>query len=67
MRTLVPGVSNLVLMVASRRRGICIWLGFAVVLLLALFPPWIENIASSGEYGPARTLKLWHAATFAIR
>jgi hypothetical protein len=41
----------------SRRRGICVWLGFSVVLALTTFPPWIGYSA----YRPATRVRLWHA------
>jgi len=45
---------------ASRRRGTCIWLGFAMALALSFFPPWIETTTSPGRF-PAQRWKLWHA------
>jgi hypothetical protein len=30
--------------IISRKRGICIWLAFAVVLALTFFPPWVSTI-----------------------
>lgn len=39
------------------KRSICIWLGFAVVLGLTMFPPWIEH---QGERQVVNT-RLWHA------
>jgi hypothetical protein len=30
--------------IMSRKRGISIWLAFAVVLVLTFFPPWVETI-----------------------
>lgn len=46
--------------VASRRRGTCIWLGFAIVLLLTLFPPWVQVNTYGGRY-PTQRVELWHA------
>jgi hypothetical protein len=46
--------------IASRRRGTCIWLGFAVVLVLTLFPPWAQINTYGGRY-PTQRVKLWHA------
>jgi hypothetical protein len=51
-------------LLASRRRGTCIWLGFFVVLLLALFPPWVQ-IKTYGGRSPTQRVKLWHALSFA--
>ena len=48
---------------ASRRRGTCIWLGFLVVLLLTLFPPWVQIKTYGGRF-PSQRLKLWHAPIF---
>jgi hypothetical protein len=48
---------------ASRRRGTCIWLGFLVVLLLTLFPPWVQ-IKTYGGRIPTQRVKLWHAPIF---
>jgi hypothetical protein len=28
---------------ASRRRGICVWLGFLILAAVALFPPWQDT------------------------
>lgn len=47
---------------ASRRRGTCIWLGFAVVLVLALIPPWVQ-IDTYGRFHTQRK-RLWHAPIF---
>ena len=47
----------------AKRRGTCIWLGFAVILLLSLFPPWVEIETYGGLY-PSHRLKLWHAPLF---
>jgi hypothetical protein len=49
--------------VGSRRRGTCIWLGFLVVLLLTLFPPWVQIKTFSGRF-PTQHVKLWHAPIF---
>ena len=46
--------------VAVRRRGTCIWLAFAVVLILSLFPPWAQINTYGGRY-PAQRVELWHA------
>lgn len=48
---------------ASRRRGTCIWLGFLVVLLLTLFPPWVQIKTYGGRF-PTQRVKLWHAPIF---
>ncbi len=48
---------------ASRRRGTCIWLGFLVVLLLTLFPPWVQTKTYGGRF-PTQCVKLWHAPIF---
>jgi hypothetical protein len=42
------------------RRSLCIWLAFAVVFMLALFPPWKETVILPSGY-PPRHWKLWHA------
>ncbi len=49
--------------VASRRRGTCVWLGFLVVLLLTLFPPWVQIKTYGGRF-PTQHVKLWHAPIF---
>ena len=49
--------------VASRRRGTCIWLGFLVVLLLTLYPPWVQIRTYGGRF-PTQRVKLWHAPIF---
>jgi len=49
--------------VASRRRGTCIWLGFLVVLLLTLYPPWVQIKTYGGRF-PTQRVKLWHAPIF---
>lgn len=46
--------------IAARRRGTCIWLGFTIVLVLTLFPPWVQINTYGGRY-PAQRIKLWHA------
>ena len=48
---------------SSRRRGTCIWLGFAVLLMLALVPPWIRVITEPHGLPDQRT-RLWHAPLF---
>ncbi len=48
---------------ASRRRGACVWLGFLVVLLLTLFPPWVQIKTYGGRF-PTQRVKLWHAPIF---
>jgi len=45
--------------VAAHRRGICIWLAFAVILVLTMFPPWMETYYYEG--GARRQQRLWHA------
>jgi hypothetical protein len=42
------------------KRSICIWLGFAVVFVLTMFPPWLQVTRPIGGY-PTITEKLWHA------
>jgi hypothetical protein len=49
--------------IGSRRRGTCVWLGFAVVLLLAVFPPWVQIKTYGGRF-PTQHVKLWHAPIF---
>jgi len=64
--------------IISRKRGICIWLAFAVFAALSLCPPWLE-IGVSGREGAVKTamgrirethetipyrFKLWHAPIF---
>jgi hypothetical protein len=46
--------------IATRRRGTCIWLGSAVVMALAFFPPWVQVNTYGGRY-PAQHIRLWHA------
>lgn len=41
----------------SRRREVCVWLGFAVLFCLTMFPPWIGYSA----YKPGTRVRLWHA------
>jgi hypothetical protein len=41
----------------SRRRGVCVWVGFAVLFGLTMFPPWIKY---EGARQVIRT-RLWHA------
>jgi hypothetical protein len=61
----VMRATNVWLAISSRRRGICIWLDFAVVLFLTVFPPWIQT-TRVGYGEPRRTFhyKLWHAPVF---
>ncbi len=49
--------------VGSRRRGTCVWLGFAVLLLLAVLPPWVQIRTYGGRF-PTQRVKLWHAPIF---
>jgi len=49
--------------VGSRRSGTCVWLGFIVVLLLTLFPPWVQIKTYGGRF-PTQRVKLWHAPIF---
>jgi hypothetical protein len=48
---------------ASRRRGTCIWLGFSIVLALALFPPWMQINTYGGRF-PTQRERLWHSPIF---
>jgi len=51
--------------IVTRRRGTCIWLGFIVVLLLTICPPWIQTTRVG--YGEGRRTfhyKLPHAPVF---
>jgi len=41
------------------KRSICIWLAFAVVFVLTMFPPWVKTTAYPG--GLTRHWRLWHA------
>jgi hypothetical protein len=41
------------------KRSICIWLGFAVIFVLTMFPPWIGTRYYEG--GARREWRLWHA------
>lgn len=45
------GAHNIFTAIGSRKRGICIWLAFAVVLALTFFPPWVETIKFSERTG----------------
>jgi len=48
--------------IASCRRGICIWLGFVILLLLAFSPPWIQTTkVGYGETLRTFHYKLWHS------
>jgi hypothetical protein len=49
--------------IASRRRGACVWLGFAVLLAMTLFPPWVK-INTFGGRIPTQRSNLWHAPIF---
>jgi hypothetical protein len=42
------------------RRSICIWLAFAVVFTLGMFPPWVQTNTSPGVW-PHQRWKLSHA------
>lgn len=44
----------------DRRRGICIWLAFAVLCVLALCPPWVQTNRPYGAL-PTQRWKLGHA------
>jgi hypothetical protein len=46
--------------IAFRRRGTCVWLGFAVIFILTLYPPWVR-VWNLGQYGGTQRVKLWHA------
>jgi hypothetical protein len=41
------------------KRSICIWLGFAVVFILTMFPPWEKTRVYEG--GITRHWRLWHS------
>ena len=45
------------------KRSICIWLGFAVVCGLTLFPPWV-HVAPLPEGDPTKRWKVGHAPLF---
>jgi hypothetical protein len=49
--------------VGAHRREICIWLGFLVFAVLALFPPWRETLVRVGDFR-AYSDPLWHAPLF---
>jgi len=49
--------------VGFRRSGTCVWLGFLVVLLLTMFPPWVQSKTYGGRL-PTEHVKLWHAPIF---
>ena len=49
--------------IAAHRRGSCIWLGFTIVLVLTLFPPWVQINTYGGRYHTQRKI-LWHAPIF---
>jgi hypothetical protein len=49
--------------VGFRRNGTCVWLGFLVVLLLTMFPPWMQTKTFGGRF-PTEHIKLWHAPIF---
>ncbi len=53
------GVQKLFAATGSCKRGICIWLAFAIVLILAFFPPWV-GIVKIGERTGQR-INLGHA------
>jgi len=42
------------------RRSICVWLGFVVVFVLTMFPPWMR-VWKLGVNGGTQQVKLWHA------
>ena len=46
-------------MIEKKRRGVCIWVGFAVVFVLTMFPPWVETMVYADF--PSRHWRLWHA------
>jgi len=48
-------------MLANKKRSVCIWLGFAVLFALTMFPPWARTVGRMGENYPAHTVRLWHA------
>jgi hypothetical protein len=45
---------------SARRKGTCIWLGFLIVLFLALFPPWMQTWQAPRGYRHD-SQPLWHA------
>ena len=47
----------------SNRRNVCVWLGFVVVCLLALWPPWVQIDPTRGLL-PAQRWNLGHAPLF---
>jgi hypothetical protein len=49
--------------VGFRRSGTCVWLGFLVVLLLTILPPWVQTKTYGGRF-PTERVKLWHAPIF---
>ena len=49
--------------VGFRRSGTCVWLGFLVVLLLTMFPPWVQTKTYGGRF-PTEHVQLWHAPIF---
>jgi hypothetical protein len=54
---------RVVAFISSRRRGTCVWLSFATLFSLTLFPPWVQ-INTFGGRLPAQRLNLWHAPIF---
>ncbi len=50
-------------LVGFRRSGTCVWLGFLFVLLLTMFPPWVQSKTYGGRF-PIEHVKLWHAPIF---
>ena len=43
------------------KAAICVWLGFACLFVLTMFPAWTTTLGRMGENYPARTAMLWHA------
>lgn len=64
MKRLLTTVVRIGAFFSARRRGTCIWLGFLIFLLLALFPPWMQSSQPSREYFRSHSQQLWHAPLF---
>jgi len=57
------GMRRALVWLNARRCGICVWLGFLVILVLAMFPPWVENTPQT-ENNYAYSVRLGHAPLF---